>query len=341
MRVLFLGGTGTISSACSQRALARGITLTHLNRGLREPIEGVEQLSADLNDSDAVRSLVGGRDWDAVVDFIAFSPAQVEQRIELLRGRIGHYLFISSASVYQKPPTHYLHTESTPLANPFWAYSRNKIACEERLLAALRDERFPATIVRPSYTYGEKNLPLAYNSSARPYTVVDRMRRGLPVIVPGDGTSLWTMTHNSDLAVGLVGLLGHQQAVGHAFHITADEVLSWNQIYEALAQAAGVAQPELVHIAADFIAACVPDDAAGLAGDKSHSAVFDNSKIKAFVPEFGACVRFADGIRRSVRWFDADPARRLVDDTSNHKHDRLIAAYRRGLQAAMTEFGRA
>lgn len=340
MRVLFLGGTGTISAACSRLALQRGLALAHLNRGQRGRIDGVEQLSADLNDLAAAQAALGMRDWDAVVDFIAFSPAQVQQRIELLRGRVGQYIFISSASAYQKPVTHYLHTESTPLANPFWAYSRNKIACEELLLAALREQGFPATIVRPSYTYCEKDIPLAFNSSAAPYTAVDRLRRGAPVIIPGDGTSLWTMTHNGDFAKGLVGLLGHQQSIGHAFHITADEVLSWNQIYQALADAAGVARPEFVHIAADFICACLADETGGLPGDKSHSAVFDNSKIKRFVPDFCATTRFADGIRQSLCWFDADESRRKVDDSMNHKHDRLVAAYQRGLEAAKQDFGR-
>lgn len=341
MRVLFLGGSGIISTACAQLAVARGMDLTVLNRGHWPGAPGARQLVADIDDPAAAQAALGGSRWDAVVDFIAYTPAQVERRIELLRGRTGQYIFISSASAYQKPVTHYLHTESTPLANPFWSYSRDKIACEERLVRALRDEGFPATIVRPSFTYGETLIPLAFNSWPDTYTAVDRMRRGLPVIIPGDGTSLWTLTHNSDFAKALVGLLGHQAALGHAFHITSDEVLDWNQIYQAVADAAGVARPDFVHIASDFIAACLPDAAGGLHGDKSNSVVCDNTKIKRFVPDYVATVRFRDGVRRSLQWFDADPARRIVDAAANQAWDRLVALYRQGLQAARREFAAA
>jgi nucleoside-diphosphate-sugar epimerase len=341
MRVLFLGGTGTISTACTQLALQRGFELTLFNRAQRErsnAAAGAKQIVADLNDSGAAQAALAGQDWDVVVDFIAFSPAQVQQRIELFRGRVGQYIFISSASAYQKPVTHYLLTESTPLANPYWAYSRNKIACEELLLQALRDEQFPATIVRPSFTYGETTIPLALNSGSMPYTVVDRMRRGAPVIVPGDGTSLWQLTHNSDFAKGLIGLLGHQSATGHAFHITSDEVLDWNQIYRAVADAAGVTQPDLVHIASDFITACVPAETGGLHGDKSNSVVIDNTKIKRFVPDFVATTRFRDGVKRSIAWFDAEASRRKIDADANRRYDTLVATYRGGLQAAVAAF---
>jgi nucleoside-diphosphate-sugar epimerase len=277
--------------------------------------------------------------WDAVVDFISFTPADIEQRLALLRGRTRQYIFISSASVYQRPVTHYLVTESTPLANPFWEYSRNKIACEERLLRALREEAFPAVIVRPSFTYGETVIPLAVNSWERPYTVIDRMRRGAPVIIPGDGTSLWTNTHNSDFAKGLVGLLGHQSATGHAFHITSDEVLNWNQIYQAVADAAGISAPNFVHIASDFIVACLPEKLGSLHGDKATSVVLDNSKIKRFVPDFVATMRFRDGVTRSIEWYEADPARRQVDEDANRKWDRVVNAYHEGIQAARREFG--
>jgi nucleoside-diphosphate-sugar epimerase len=263
----------------------------------------------------------------------------VEQRIELFRGRAAQFIFISSASAYQKPPAHFPITESTPMVNPFWDYSRNKIACEGRLLRALREESFPATIVRPSWTYDQTRITVPVNSEKN-FTIVDRMRRGLPVIVPGDGTSLWTMTHNTDFAKGLVGLLGHQGAIGHTFHITSDEVLTWNQIYEAVAEAAGVAKPKLVHIASDFITACLPEFAGGLHGDKSHSAVFDNSKIKRFVPDFVATTRFRDGMVRSVKWFDTDPARQEIDSEANAAWDKLIANYERGLEKARREFGR-
>lgn len=339
MRILFLGGTGIISTACTRLAVARGFDVALLNRGRHAGIDGARTLVADANDVAAAAAVLAGAEWDAVVDFISFTPEDIERRLALLRGRTRQYVFISSASAYQKPVTSYLVTESTPLANPFWDYSRNKIACEERLLRALREEAFPVTIVRPSFTYGETIVPLSLNSWPRPYTVLDRLRRGAPVIIPGDGTSLWQLTHNTDFAKGLVGLLGHQAALGHALHITTDEVLNWNQIYEAVAEAAGVRAPRFVHIASDFLAACVPGWMGGLHGDKSHSVVLDNTKIKRFVPDYVATTRFRDGIKRSLAWFDADPARRLVDAEANAQYDRVIEGYERGLAAARAALG--
>ncbi len=338
MKILFLGGTGNISTACAQLAIARGFDLTLLNRSRREPVRGAHQITADISDTNALATAIRNKVWDAVVDFIGFTPAEIEQRVALFRGRTGQYIFISSASAYQKPLAYYLVTESTPLANPFWDYSRNKIACEEHLLRALREEAFPVTIVRPSFTYGNSVVPLALNSWPKTFTAVDRMRRGKPVIVPGDGLTLWTMTHNSDFAKGLVGLIGHQSAIGHSFHITSDEALTWNQIYQAVADAVGVGAPKLVHIASDFLVACLPETAGGLLGDKSHCAIFDNAKIKRFVPDYVATTRFRDGIARTIAWFDADPARQEIDRDANVKWDRLIAAYERGLQAAQREF---
>ncbi len=340
MKILFLGGTGIISTACVELALARGHEVHLLNRGSRPAPAGARPHAADLADEGAVRRALGGTTWDSVVDFLAYVPGDIERDLRLFRGRTGQYVLISSTSVYQRPLNHYLVTESTPLVNPHWEYARNKIACEERLLAAIRDEGFPAVIVRPAHTYGETKIPLAFNSSSRSYTVVDRMRRGLPVIVPGDGTSLWTLTHNSDFAKGLMGLLGNSQAQGHAFHITSDEVLCWNQAYQAVAEAAGVPRPELVHVASDFIATCLPEAAGNLLGDKSISVVVDNAKIKRFVPGFVATTRFQEGIRRTLAWFDADPARRLVDEEVGRNHDRILAAYRIGLDAGRREFGR-
>lgn len=337
MRVLFLGGTGIISTACTRLALERGFDVTVLNRGQRVPIPGTRQMTGDVNAPTSLSATIGDGHWDVVADFVTFAPEQVEQRLALFRGRVGQYLYISSASAYQKPVTHYLVTESTPLVNPFWDYSRAKIACEERLTRALRDESFPVTIVRPSFTYGETVIPLPMSSWLKQYTVIERMRRGAPVVIPGDGTSLWTLTHNTDFAKGFVGLFGHQAAVGHAFHITSDEVLTWNQAYEAVAEAAGVAKPNFVHIASDFIAPCLPDAVGGLHGDKINSVVFDNTKIKRFVPEFVATTRFRDGIRRSLAWFDADPARQVIDHEANQEWDRLVAAYQRGLTAAVRE----
>lgn len=339
MRILFIGGTGIISTACTKLAVARGLDLTLLNRGKRPPIVGARQVVADINQPAEARRALGEGMWDAVVDFISFSPADLEARLALLRGRVRQFVFISSASVYQKPVTDYLVTESTPMANPFWDYSRNKIACEERLMRAHREEGFPVTIVRPSFTYGDTVIPLPMNSWPLPYTAIDRLRRGAPVIIPGDGTSLWTLTHNSDFAKALLGLLGHQASIGHPFHITSDEVLNWNQIHDAVAEAAGVTNPRFIHIASDFITACLPEEEGGLQGDKSNSLVIDNTKIKRFVPDFVATTRFRDGIKQSVAWYDADPGRRVVDHAASAKYDRLVAAYKRGLTDAQRDFG--
>jgi nucleoside-diphosphate-sugar epimerase len=338
MKILFLGGTGIISTACTQLAVARGFHVTLLNRARHPAVAGTHQVVADIADPTAVAAAVGGQNWDAVVDFIAFTPAEIEQRLALFRGRTGQYVFISSASAYQKPLGHWLITESTPLANPFWDYSRNKIACEERLVRAWRAEEFPMTVVRPSLTYGDTVVPLAVNSWLKSYTAVDRIRRGLPVIVPGDGLSLWTITHNSDFAKGLVGLLGRPDAIGQAFQITSDEVLTWDQIYQSTAEAAGVPVPRLIHIASDYIIGCLPENTGTLLGDKSHSAVFDNAKIRQFVPDFVCTTRFREGIARTIAWFDADPARRQIDTDTSAAWDRLIAGYERGLAAARHEF---
>ena len=338
MKVLFIGGTGLISSACTQLAVERGVELFLLNRGSRPDVPpGAHQLVADIRDPEATARALAGQQFDAVVDWIAYTPDEIERAIALFRGRTRQYVFISSASAYQRPVGHYLITEDTPLANPFWDYSRNKIACEERLLRAYRDEGFPITIVRPSLTYGDSQVPLVINSWQLPYTAVARMRQGKPLIVPGDGTSLWPITHNSDFAKGFVGLLGHQQAIGHAFHITTDEVLTWDQLYAATAAAAGV-EAKLVHIASDFIAACLPDMAGSLLGDKVVSVIFDNSKIKRFVPGYCATTPFARGIERTIAWFDADPRRQQIDAEADRQWDRLIAAYEQGLQQVVLAF---
>jgi len=339
MKVLFLGGTGNISTAVTRLAVERGIEVTLLRRGQRaaDLPENVRTITADVVDEAAVSAALGGQTFDAVVDWIAFTPVHVERDIRLFRDRARQFIFISSASAYQKPAGHYLITESTPLANPFWQYSRDKIACEERLLEAYREEGFPVTIVRPSLTYGDTQIPLAVNSWEKSWTAVDRMRRGRKVIVPGDGSSLWVITHNSDFAQGLVGLLGHRQAIGHAFHITSDEVMTWDQFYRITAQAAGV-EAQIVHIASDFVGACLPDEVGGLTGDKAVSVVFDNSKIKRFVPGFCAKVPFAQGIQRTIEWFDADSRRKQIDEAANASWDKLIDAYESGLAEALRRF---
>ena len=339
MRVLFIGGTGVISTACTALAAERGIDLTLATRG-RRPADlppGVKTLTVDMDDAAAAARSFHDLSFDVVVDWIAFTPEQIERDLQLFRGRTRQYVFISSASAYQKPATQYLITESTPLGNPFWDYSRNKIACEERLLRAWRDEGFPITIVRPSLTYGETQIPLAVNSWAKSYTAIDRMRRGKKVIVPGDGSSLWVITHNTDFARGLVGLLGHEQSIGHAFHITTDEVMTWDQFYR-IAGAAADMEAQLIHIPSDYIAACLPEKLGSLTGDKAVSVVFDNTKIKRFVPGYSATVRFGEGIRRTIAWFDADPARRQIDDEANAQWDKLIEVYENGLTEAVRRF---
>ncbi len=341
MKILFIGGTGNISKVCAELAIARGYDVTLLNRGKNAGVRGARQIVADMSDAAATAAALGSERWDVVADFIIFTPEQLEQRINLFRGRVGQFIFISSASAYQKPVTHYLVTESTPLANPFWDYSRNKIACEDRLLRALREESFPSVVVRPSWTYGETVIPLAVGSHGKYYfTGLDRMRKGKPMIVPGDGSSLWAMTHNTDFAKGFVGLFGNPASIGHAFHITSDEVLSWDQIYQVVADAAGVRNLKLVHIASDFIAACLPEFTGGLIGDKACSVVMDNTKIKRFVPDFVATTKLRDGVAKSIAWYDVDPSRQLIDHEADAKLDKLIAAYERGLEGAKREFGR-
>jgi nucleoside-diphosphate-sugar epimerase len=323
MKVLFIGGTGIISSACSKLAVQRGIELYLLNRGqsIRPVVDGAAVLHGDIRDPQSARAALGKLSFDSVVNWVAFTPEHVESDLELFRGRTGQYVFISSASAYQTPPAAQPVTESTVLDNPFWHYSRNKIACEERLLRDYRAEKFPITIVRPSHTYDSTLLPMAGG-----YTVVDRMLRGQPVIVHGDGTSLWTLTHNSDFAKGFLGLLGNVHAIGEAFHITSDEWLSWNQIFELVARAAG-AQARLVHIPSDLIAAYDPEWGAGLLGDKAHSMIFDNSKIKRLVPDFVCSTPFSRGVEEILAWYNADPARRKVDPLFNDTCDRIISAY--------------
>ncbi len=340
MRVLFIGGTGIISTASTALAAARGIELTLATRGRRAAAlpAGVKTLAVDMEDEAGAARVFSELQFDAVVDWIAFTPEQIERDLRLFRGRTRQYVFISSASAYQRPVADYLITEGTPLGNPFWDYSRQKIACEERLMRAWREEGFPVTIVRPSLTYGETQVTLVMNSWAKSFTAIDRMRRGQKVIVPGDGSSLWVITHNTDFAKGLVGLLGHEQAAGQAFHITSDEVLTWDQFYRIAGAAAGV-EAKLVHIPSDFIAACLPDKRGSLLGDKGSSVVFDNSKIKRFVPDFRATMSFGEGIRRTIAWFDGDAARREIDDEANAQWDKLIAAYERGMNAAVKEFG--
>jgi nucleoside-diphosphate-sugar epimerase len=339
MKILFIGGSGVISRAVTQQTIAAGHELWLLNRGQHRPVEGARSLRADITDPAGMRAALQGHRWDVVVDWIAFAPADVRRDIELFTGSAKQFIFISSASIYQKPPEHYLITEETPRVNPHWDYSRNKIACEDELMAAHRATGFPVTIVRPSLTYGEDQVPLTLNAWKQSWTAVDRMRRGVPVIVPGDGTSLWTITHNTDFARGFIGLFGHPQALGQAIQITSDEVLTWNQIFQQTAEAAGAKNARFVHIASDFIIACLPDTEGSLLGDKSVSTVFDNSKLKRFVPGFAARTTFAEGIKRTIAWFDAHPDQKIIDPETNQRCDKLVAAYEAGLAGAKRKFG--
>jgi nucleoside-diphosphate-sugar epimerase len=325
VRILFLGGTGNISTACVDEALARGHEVGILTRGRRPSPPGVDRLLGDRDDTTALAEAAQGR-WDVVVDFLCYTPAQAGAAVRAFAGRTGQYLFISTAAAYDKPSARLPITEDAPLANPFWEYARLKIACEEAFRRAHEERRLAVTIVRPSYTYGPTWIPSGFGG--QDYTVVDRMRRGLPVVCHGDGTALWVMTHASDFAVGLVGLLGHPSALGEAFHVTSDEVLTWDAIYATIARAAGV-EPRLVHVPSALIAALVPDRGASLLGDKAHSSVFDNAKLRRLVPGFAAKVTFAEGIARSVAWFDADPARRAVSPAANDNIERVLRAWGR------------
>jgi nucleoside-diphosphate-sugar epimerase len=325
LRVLFIGGTGVISSACAALAVERGTELFVLNRGSATsrplPPEATV-LRADIRDLAGARAALGDREFDAVVDWVAFTAPQVQADIDLLRGRTGQYVFISSASAYQTPPARQPVLESTPLRNPFWQYSRDKIACEDLLMAAYRNAAFPVTIVRPSHTYDKTSMPLDGG-----VTALSRMRHGKPVVVHGDGTSLWTLTHHADFARGFVPLLAHPRAIGEAFHITSDDVLTWNQITESVAGAAGVSA-DIVHVPSDAIAAADPAWGASLLGDKAHSMVFDNSKLRAVVPDYRATIPFERGAREMVAWRDEDPARLEADPRIDALMDKLISSAR-------------
>ncbi|MGC4069596.1 MAG: SDR family oxidoreductase [Polyangiaceae bacterium] len=325
MRVLFIGGTGIISTCVSRRAVASGIELYLLNRG-KHPveIEGARRITADIDDRKAVAAALGDLEFDAVVDWVAFVPEHVERDLELFRKRTKQYVFISSASAYEKPPRSHVITESTPLRNPYWDYSRNKIACEDRLLSEYRQSGFPVTVVRPSLTY-DSVLPIAIGGWGCA-TLLDRLLAGRPIIVHGDGTSLWTVTHAEDFAKGFVPLLGHPRSLGQTYHITSDEVMTWNQIYETIAEALGVTA-NIVHIPSDFIAEVEPAMAGGLLGDKAHSAIFDNTKIKTLVPDYVATIPFHVGIRRTIQWFRADASRWVVRPDVHAAMDRIIAAW--------------
>ncbi|HEV7980563.1 NAD-dependent epimerase/dehydratase family protein [Amycolatopsis sp.] len=326
VKVLFIGGTGTISSACVRRALDVGMDVFVLNRGsgtLRSVPKEAHLLRADIHDPEAVKKALRDREFDVVANFVAFEPEDVRADIELFAGRAKQYVFISSASAYQTPPARIPVLESTPLRNPFSRYSQKKIECEDVLVQAYRESGFPATIVRPSHTYDRTTIPTVGG-----WTVVDRMRRGKEVVVHGDGTSLWTLTHHVDFAKAFVGLLGNPRAIGENYHITSEEFLTWNQIIGHLADAAGVSDPKIVHVSSAAIAAADEGWGGALLGDMKHSMVFDNTKIRTAVPEFVATIPFATGAREMIDWYDADSSRRRLDEKFIAATEFLLETYR-------------
>ncbi|MHB9296481.1 putative N-acetyl-alpha-D-glucosaminyl-diphospho-ditrans,octacis-undecaprenol 4-epimerase [Pillotina sp. SPG140] len=335
MKVLFIGDTGTISTAISKKVIENGWELSLLNRGNRNKSLGaaVEEIICDINDEDDVADKVSGLSFDVVADFIAFNVDQVERDWRLFRDKTKQYIFISSASIYQKPLSNYLITESTPLANPYWEYARDKIACEEFLLKVYRQYGFPITIVRPSHTYDERSVPLGVHGKNGSWQVIKRMIEGKAVIIHGDGTSLWTMTHTSDFATAFVGLMGNIHAAGEAVQITADETLTWNQIYESIAKVLNI-ELKAIHIASEFLSQCGSYNfLGGLIGDKANSVVFDNAKLKRLVPGFISKIRFDQGIRETITYILAHPECQNEDPEFDHWCDVVIDTREKYLQA--------
>lgn len=328
MKALFIGGTGTISAAITRQLLEQGCELYLLNRGNHNEglPAGARMLTADINDEARVSELIEGLHFDVVADFIAFVPEQLERDYRLFKGKTKQFMFISSASAYQTPLSDYRITEGTPLANPYWEYSRNKIACEEYLMKLYREEGFPVTLIRPSHTYDERSLPLGVHGSKGSWQVARRMLAGKPVIIHGDGTALWTMTHNRDFAKGFIGLMGNIHAIGEAVQITSDESVTWNQIYALIADALGV-QLHAVHVASEFLDAVSDEDYRGsLLGDKANTVVFDNAKLKRLVPEFVATTRLDQGIKEVVAHILANPQWQTEDPEFDVWCDKVIAA---------------
>ncbi|MDD5185201.1 MAG: NAD-dependent epimerase/dehydratase family protein [Paludibacter sp.] len=322
MKVLFIGGTGNLSSACSELAITKGIDLYHLNRGKSAGtygIKGAKTIIADIRNFKEAQKALEGFHFDAVVDFIAYEPEHILTDIKLFTAKADQFIFISSASVYQTPPEKLPVTEHTPVENPFWEYSRKKIACEDILRDEYKEKGFPYTIIRPSHTYGKTLFPLIGG-----YTVLNRMIQGLPVVVHGDGTSVWTLTHHKDFAVGLVGLLGNKDAINEAFHITSDEWLTWNGIYNIFAGELGIT-PHIVHIPSDIIAKYDTVIGDGLLGDKAHSMIFDNTKIKKFVPAFNPVIPFREGVKEIVKWYKENVLLLKPDEHINNLMDRMIS----------------
>lgn len=328
MKALLIGGTGTISMAVTRLLAQSGWEVYLVNRGNRNNgLPGhVNVIPGDINDEKAMEEKLKGMTFDTVCEFIGFVPSQVERDVRIFQGKTRQYMYISSASAYQKPPADYRITESTPLANPYWEYSRNKIACEEFLMKKYREEGFPVTVIRPSHTYDERSVPLGVHGDGGSWQVVKRMLEGKPVIIHGDGTSVWTMTHNRDFAKGFVGLMGNVHAIGETYQITSDESLTWNQIYQTIADCLGVSfRP--YYVPSDFLAAVGNYDFTGsLIGDKANAVVFDNSKLKRAVPGFCATVRFDQGVRETLDYVLSHPECQTEDREFDLWCDRVIDA---------------
>jgi nucleoside-diphosphate-sugar epimerase len=326
MKILFIGGTGTISTAISKLLIQLGHDLYLINRGKRNSVlpEKAHYLIADIADEATVTGLIKDLEFDCVVDFIAFVPKQLERDYRLFKGKTKQFIFISSTSAYQKPLSDYRVTEATTLANPYWQYSRDKINCEDYLMKLYREEGFPVTIVRPSYTYDERKVPLAVHGTQGTWSVIQRIIDGRPVIIHGDGTALWTMTHNSDFAKGFAGLIGNIHALGETVQITSDETLTWNQVYQCIAKA--VNRPlKAVHVSSEFLAAAGPYDFyGGLLGDKAVSVVFDNTKLKRLVPGFVAVKRFDEGVKETIDYILAHPEYQQEDPEFDAWTDKII-----------------
>lgn len=335
MKALIVGGTGTISSAVVDLLIERKWEVYVLNRGTKPVPEGVTHIVVDINEEEEVRKKLDGMTFDVVCEFIGFVPAQVERDYRLFKGKTNQYIYISSASAYHKPSRNYIVNEGTALANPYWQYSRDKIACEEFLMKMYREKGFPVTIVRPSHTYDENNIPIGVHGKNGFWQVIKRMQENKPVIIQGDGTSLWTLTFNTDFAVGFVGLMGNVHAIGEAFQITSDETLSWNQIYETIAQALGV-ELHPYYVASDFLDSIAPeyDYKGSLTGDKSVSVVFDNSKLKRAVPEYKPDISFAKGVRIALDNILKNPECQKEDTEFDAWCDKVINA----LENAKAEF---
>lgn len=328
MKILFIGGTGTISMAITRLLADRGEELYLLNRGSRtgELPKGVKVINVDVNDEENLKAALGDMTFDSVCDFIGFVPQQLERDVRVFKGRTKQFMYISSASAYNKPVRSYVINEGTSLANPYWEYSRNKIACEELLMKEYRENGFPVTIIRPSHTYDERSVPLGVHGKNGSWQVIKRMTEGKPVIIHGDGSSLWTMTHNSDFAKGFCGLIGNPHAIGEAFQITNDETLTWDQIYQCIANALGV-ELKAVHVSSEFLASVSDYDFTGsLIGDKACSVVFDNSKLKRAVPEFKATVHFEQGVKNTIDYVLSHPELQIEDKEFDDWCDRVIAA---------------